>query len=107
MAAPDRPSLARKHTRTTETHREEGLDEGIVMNIDGEVFEARVGDMTPELTRELRAACGMGFMTLMNTCGTDPDIDVVSSFVWLARRIRGTASPPTSRARRVTSSSPS
>lgn len=87
--APARPSLARKHTTSSEKKRDEALDAGVRLTIEGVVYEARVGDVTPAIARELRQAIGMGFMGLMNTVAEDPDIDVVSAFVWVARRIKG------------------
>ena len=84
-----RPPLAQKHTRASEGNREQALDEGLKLTIDGEVFEARVGDVTPAIARELRRNIGMGFMSLMQETARDPDIDVISAFVWVARRIRG------------------
>lgn len=87
--SPKRPPLARKHTSGTDAKRDEALDTGVRLTIDGEVFEARVGDVTSVIARELRQASGMSFMKLINTVGEDPDIDVVSAFVWVARRIKG------------------
>ena len=84
-----RPPLARQHTRSTEAKRSEELDTGYRFTIDGDVFEARFGDVTPLIARELRANIGMGFMSLLGSLGRDPDIDLVSAAVWVARRIRG------------------
>ena len=84
-----RPPLDRKVTRKSEEKRDEALDQGLKLTIDGEVYEARVGDVTPDIARELRSYTGKGFMNLIQTTAEDPDIDVISAFVWVARRIRG------------------
>lgn len=86
---PVRPPLARKHTRTTEENRNAGLDAGVRITIDGEAYEVRMGDVTPDISRELRRHTGMGFRVLMESIGVDPDIDTLSAFAWVARRIRG------------------
>ena len=84
-----RPPMDRKITRKSEENRDEALDQGLRMSIGGEVFEARVGDVTPAIARELRKHTGNGFMNLVQTTADDPDIDVISAFVWVARRIAG------------------
>lgn len=85
----NRPSLARKVTPKSEAKRTEALDEGIRMTVEGETYEVRLGDITPQVARELRRATGGSFNALREELGSDPDIDSISAFVWLARRIRG------------------
>jgi hypothetical protein len=84
-----RPTTARKVTRSSETKREAVLDSGLRITVEGEVYDVRLGDVTPALARELRAAIGMGPLQLINATGIAPDVDLLSAFVWLARRIRG------------------
>lgn len=85
----NRPSTARKVTRKTEENRESALDQGLRINLDGEVFDVRLGDITSPMARELRAKIGCGPMQLVAQLATDPDVDLLSAFVWLARRIAG------------------
>lgn len=89
MTTPARPSTARKVTRKTEESRESALDQGLRISMDGEVFEVRIGDITPTMARELRSKVGFGPMQLVAQCAADPDVDLLSAFVWLARRIAG------------------
>lgn len=84
-----RPSAARKHTRTTETSRADAMDSGLKITLEGEVYEVRLGDVTSNLTRELRRGTGMSFNQLMREVTTDPDVDSIAGFVWMARRIAG------------------
>lgn len=84
-----RPSLARTHTRSSEAKRNEALDQGVRVVIDGDEFVVRVGDVTPALAAELRRHAGMSFMKLMNSLSDDPDVDLLTAFEWLARRVRG------------------
>ncbi|HKY57855.1 MAG TPA: hypothetical protein VJL80_07440 [Aeromicrobium sp.] len=84
-----RPSTARKVTPRTEAKREAALDSGLRITIDGEHYDVRLGDITPALARELRSHVGLGPLQLINQTGIDPDIDRLSAFVWLARRLRG------------------
>jgi hypothetical protein len=89
MSNTRRPTTARKVTRTSEANREDALDQGLRITIDGEAHEVRVGDITSPLARELRAKIGFGPIQLIQLCGADPDVDLISAFVWLARRISG------------------
>lgn len=89
MTTTARPSLNRKHTRASDTNREEALDAGVQLTIDGIEYVARVGDVTSEIARELRAATGMGFLKLIDLVTEDPDIDIIAALVWIARRIKG------------------
>jgi hypothetical protein len=84
-----RPSAARKHTRTTETNRADANEQGLKITLEGEVYEVRLGDVTSNLTRELRRGTGISFNQLMREVTTDPDVDSIAGFVWLARRIAG------------------
>jgi hypothetical protein len=89
MSNTKRPTTARKVTRTTEESRQEALNQGLRITIEGEVYEVRVGDLGKHLAAELRSQIGCGPMQLIRTCAVDPDIDLLSAFVWLARRIKG------------------
>lgn len=80
---------SRKHTARTETKRDEAMESGLKITLEGEVYEVRLGDVTSNLTRELRRGTGMSFNQLMREVTTDPDVDSIAGFVWLARRIAG------------------
>jgi hypothetical protein len=89
MSNAKRPTTARKVTRSTEANREDALDQGLRITLEDEVFEVRVGDITPAMARDLRGKVGFGPMQLIRQCAVDPDVDLLSAFVWLARRIAG------------------
>lgn len=90
MSNTRRPTTARKVTRSTEESRESALDQGLRITMEeGEVFEVRVGDITSAMARDLRSHIGCGPMQLIRQCAVDPDVDLLSAFVWLARRISG------------------
>lgn len=85
-----RPALARKVTPKSEANRAEALDQGVKFTLpDGGTYEVRVGDVTPQLGREIRNALGMSFQRLMDEVVRDVDVDTISAFVWIARRIKG------------------
>lgn len=86
-----RPSTARKVTRSTEAKREDELERGIKITLEGDVYEIRLADITSNLAREFRKAAGYGVQRLMSEIVSDPDLDSIASFVWLARRIGGEA----------------
>lgn len=87
--APDRPSLARKVTPKDEARREDALNEGVKLTLDGEEFILRRGEVTPEIARAVRQVTGRSFNRLLETLGDDPDIDVIAEAVWVARLCRG------------------
>lgn len=89
MSNTKRPSTARKVTRSSEKAREAALDSGLRITIDGDDFDVRLGDVTSSMARELRNNTGMGPLQLINATAVSPDVDLLSAFVWLARRQRG------------------
>lgn len=89
MSNTKRPSTARKVTRTSEANRNAALDSGLRITMDGENFDVRLGDVTPAMARDLRNHTGMGPLQLINATAIAPDVDLLSAFVWLARRQRG------------------
>jgi hypothetical protein len=86
-----RPALNRKVTRSTEQKRKQALEQGLVITIDDERYEVRVGDVTPSMARDLRRETGFGTFGLLQamTSRQGLDIDIIQSFMWLARRISG------------------
>lgn len=84
-----RPDLARKVTRKTVEREDADLAQGLRVDVNGESYEVRIGDVTPEVARRLRRECGFGFMKLLAMTQEDPDTDLLSTFVWVARLIRG------------------
>lgn len=84
-----RPALARKVTPGSEKSRLDALDQGVKFTIDDATYEVRVGDVTPQLGREIRNSLGMSFQKLMDEVVRDVDVDTISAFVWIARRIKG------------------
>lgn len=87
---PKRPSLTPKpSTKRVQDEKQRQLDTGFRVTIDGEAHEVRYGDLTPALTAELRRNAGVGWQGLQAQLAVDPDIDLVSAFVWLSRRIKG------------------
>lgn len=89
MSNTKRPSTARKVTPRSEKTRKDALDQGLRITMDGQSFDVRLGDVTPAMARELRNNTGMGPLQLINATSISPDVDLLSAFVWLARRQRG------------------
>ena len=87
---PSRPTLTRKTTRTTEDARRKAMEEGIAITVDGERYEVRIGDVTPQIAGELRARVGYGTFVLLETMmSPNIDVDILQAFMWVARRIQG------------------
>lgn len=93
MSNAKRPSLAKAHTNRTEKARQDALNSGLRVTIEGAVYEARLGDVTSAIARELRRETGMGFLQLIDAIRTGADVDVLSAFVWVSRRIAGEIIP--------------
>jgi hypothetical protein len=86
-----RPSLARKVTPKSEATREDALDEGVRMVVDGVEYVVRIGDMTSPVAREFRRNYGASFNALRDELAGDPDLDSIAAFMWLAKRMEGEA----------------
>jgi len=85
----NRPNLNRKVTRTTEAKRDEALNQGLSLTVDGRVYTVRAGDLTGMDAAALRREVGMSFMGLMKAMQSDPDVDLIAALMWLSRRIEG------------------
>lgn len=84
--------MQRKHTRTTKANKAEALDTGMTVVMPDGPHTVRIGDVTPQIARELRAAIGTGVLGLMEQLGSkDADLDLVQAFIFVARRIAGEA----------------
>lgn len=97
--AENRPPLSRVHTRSSEAKRNDELDAGIKLTIDGQSYSLRLGDLQPHHVRALRMVThvaygpihpgGLTVETLMAHCASSPDVDYISTFVWFARYVAG------------------
>jgi len=86
----NRPSLTKKHTRTTTENTNAALDAGVEFFIDGNHYKVVFGDLTALDTRALRAQVGMTFPQLLDAVlGQDMDTDVVAAVIWLSRYLEG------------------
>ena len=89
MSNTKRPALQRKHTRTTEANRNEALDLGITVKVNGQEYTVRQGDLTSMDTMALRRETGFSFRSLLEAFRADPDIDLIAALMWLSRRVDG------------------
>lgn len=90
--APERPSLARKHTPRTEKARQEAVEEVHALRIDGEVYALRMADLTGLHELRLRRETGMSVEEVMSTLGSKPGLDVLGIFMWLCDLTAGGSS---------------
>jgi len=84
-----RPNLNRKVTPKSEAKRDEALNQGLSLTVDGRVYTVRAGDLTGMDAAALRREVGMSFMGLMKAMQSDPDVDLIAALMWLSRRIEG------------------
>lgn len=88
MSNTKRPALNR-HSPSSEKKRNEGLDQGLTITVDGTSYTLRQGDMSAMDTMALRRETGFSFRALMVAFEGDPDVDLVAAVVWLSRRTNG------------------
>lgn len=89
MGKSTRPKVERRDTRKTKASAEADLNRGIEITIAGRAYAVRIGDVSPDLARELRRETGFGFLQLFGSLVGTPDVDTVSAWIWLARRVEG------------------
>lgn len=76
-------------TKRSADEKRQALEQGLRITLDGRQYEVRFGDVTPAISRELRAATGMGWAQMTGLLMSDPDVDLLQAFVWVARRLKG------------------
>lgn len=91
--APERPTLARKHTKSTEANRKAAQAEQVyALRIDGEVYTLDLGELNGLHEMKLRRETGLSVEEVMSTIGTKPGLDVLGIFMWLCDLTAGGAS---------------
>lgn len=89
---PARPSLAPKHTRSSEANRDEALDQGIAFtDTDGERLQVRVRDVKGTHDAALVRAVGVDFMGLLESLEKRQGLDLLAAVVWFGRLVHGRA----------------
>ena len=61
----------------------------LVLHVDDAEYVLRATDVTPALAGEYRRQTGLTVLATVGALYADPDLDVVASAVWLARRLAG------------------
>lgn len=89
MSNARRPSLEKKQTPKTRKAREDALNQGISIVVDGTTYTVRSGDLSSLDTLALRRTVGLSFAGVIRAMQSDPDIDLIAAIVWLARRVDG------------------
>lgn len=83
-----RPSLAKKHTRSSKAKRDEELDRGIAFtDVDGKRLAVRLGDVRGSHDRRLRQEIGLDFVGLMDALLRSQGTDLLAAAVWFARLV--------------------
>lgn len=90
-AAPsERPALARVHTRTSEDKRKAALNRGVRFNVDGRLYEVRIGDLSALDSLAFRKEVGIPFSQALALSDEDEfDVDLLAGLMWMARRVAG------------------
>lgn len=90
MSNTQRPTLARKDTRKSKEARQAALERGVRIKVGENVYEVRLGDITPVLARRFRKEVGSPFSEVMDELETGrTDIDSIGAVIWMAQLLRG------------------
>lgn len=84
-----RPSTARRVTRSTERAQEEQDKRGLCIHIDGADHTVVFSDVTPQVARQVRSVTGMGFMQIVAGIAASPDVDLIAAFLWVEKLLAG------------------
>lgn len=90
-----RPSTARKHTRSSEAKRSDGLDLGIALTDPdtGVRLSVRMGDVTGRHDAALVSAIGTDFAGLLDAVSRRQGLDLLCAVLWFARTVNGVKTP--------------
>lgn len=89
MSNTQRPSIARKETRKTKESRQAALDQGVKITLGDDIYEVRIGDVTPVIERRFRRAYGVPVLGLIDELTDAPGLDSIGALMWLSRLIGG------------------
>lgn len=85
-----RPSIQRKHTRSTEAKRNDELDRGIaITDDDGTRLQVRIRDVKGVHDAALVRALGIDFMGLLVEISKRQGLDLLAAVVWFCRLVNG------------------
>ena len=85
MSNTKRPSLDRKVTPKSEANRRNKHDEQRVsIRVDGVVYTVSPSDLTGRDEARIRRETGHSLSHLVDTLHTDPGVDVLGAFMWVA-----------------------
>lgn len=84
-----RPSIQRKHTRSTKAKQDAELDETFAIRVDGEVYKITPADLTGAQEFRIRQATGMSVTQVITNLQAAPGVDMLGVFMWIARTTAG------------------
>lgn len=90
MSNTQRPTAARKHTRTTDKKRDDEMDRGLsFVDADGTRLSVRIRDVKGRHDAALVAATGHDFMGLLGELQRRQGLDLLAAVVWFGRLVHG------------------
>lgn len=86
-----RARTAPKVSTQSEKKRKAALNEGIRITIGDppRIYQVIHSDLSEDNIPEIREATGRSWMGIQRLMATDPDVDVLSDFIWVARYLSG------------------
>lgn len=86
--APERPSLARKHTPRTKAKADDELSRGVsFVDLDGTRLNVTLGDVKGAHDAALVRATGYDFMGLLEALSRRQGLDLLAAVVWFGRLV--------------------
>ncbi len=70
-------------------NRKEAEQTTLTIKLDGATHVCRPSEITAKMAGQLRRESGLSVVGVMEAAGSDPDLDVIASIVWLARHQAG------------------
>lgn len=84
-----RPSLQRKHTRSTEAKREALMDETFAIRVNDEVYSITPADLTGLVEFRIRRETGMSVEGIVTALSAEPGVDYLGMFMWACKVAAG------------------
>jgi len=82
MSNTQRPTIAKKHTNSSEAKRKKELDESFAIRVDGKDYVLTPSDLTGVHEMRIRRETGHTVTTLVRAISVTPGIDLVAMFMW-------------------------
>ena len=89
MSNTQRPTIAKKHTNSSEAKRKQELDESFGIRIDGVDYILTPADVTGLQEMRIRKESGYSVTSLIRELSIEPGVDHLGIFMWVCNLTQG------------------